>query len=68
MTSFLREITGKSNRNQEISYAKIARCRPLGDYTGVDPPVLEKEWKTGRDSLWKGKIFEKKIAEGMEWI
>ena len=29
MTSFLREITGKSKRNQEISYAKIARCRPL---------------------------------------
>jgi len=29
MTSFLKEITGKSKRNQEISYAKIARCRPL---------------------------------------
>jgi len=32
MTSFLREITGKSKRNQEISYAKIARCRPLGSF------------------------------------
>jgi len=30
MTSYLREITGKSKRNPEISYAKIARCRPLG--------------------------------------
>jgi len=29
MTSFLREITGKSKRSQEISYAKIARCRRL---------------------------------------
>ena len=29
MTSFLREITGKSKRNQEISYAKFAPCRPL---------------------------------------
>ena len=26
----LTEIKGKSKRNQEISYAKIARCRPLG--------------------------------------
>jgi len=23
-------VVGKSNRNREISYAKIARCRPLG--------------------------------------
>ena len=29
MTSFLREITGKSRRNLEISYAKIASCQPL---------------------------------------
>ena len=35
MTSFLREFTGKSKRNLEISYAKIARCRPLGQPTSA---------------------------------
>jgi len=44
MMSFLREITGKSKRNQEISYAKIARCQPLALPWGED-------W--GGESPWR---------------
>ena len=40
MMSFLREITGKSNRKQEISYAKIARFRPLDFPDQSYPPPL----------------------------
>ena len=49
MTSFMREITGKSNRNQEISYAKMlvadpSRCALIGI------PTWER-WRRSRGSM-----------------